>query len=539
MNEDRAWGPGGTALGGAGLIVVAATLGSKLLGFGRDTVLARQFGSAGPTAAYFIASQVPLVLFAAVGVAITTVFIPMFSSLLATEGSGDAEVFAARVNGAVTAAVAVLILLLEVGAGPAVSIMAFGFRKNGLDHALTVEMVRIMAPLIMFYAWSGVVGGVLNVRGFFGPNAAMGIPQNLIIIAAIFYGSAHAQNIRWVAWGSLVGTLTTYLVQLPALHRSRFRVRWRFDFLHDPRLAFMARLVLPAAVTALAQQLGIVVDRALGSSLGGSLLSDLTYAGRLQMLAYSILGMSIATVLYPSLAASAGAAEMSVFRRTFVRGLGLVNFVTVPVALGMFLLREPLVHVLFQHGQFTPQATRQTAYALAFLTLGTFGYGWQDYLNRAFFALKDTRSPMLGGFIAVGVNVVLDFLLLHPMKQGGLALGTAAGWSCAAVFLAVRLRRRMGLLGGRQLASRTLRVAVAAATGFVPAALLYGRLVTVLGGGRWSGYALGLCLVCAGAAAVYVCVCYLLRVPELGEAAAILRGLGRRVAAGGAGDAVG
>ncbi len=539
MNGDRAWAPAGRALGGAGLTVVAATLASKLLGFGRDTVLARQFGAAGPTAAYFIASQVPLVLFAAVGVAITTVFIPMFSSLLATEGSAGAELFVARVNGAVTVAAIILILLLEAGAGPAVAVMAHGFRRNGLDHLLTVEMVRIMAPLIIFYAWSGVVGGVLNVRGFFGPNAAMGIPQNLIIIAAIFYGSAHGPDIRWVAWGSLVGTFTTYLVQLPALRRSRFHVRWRFDFWKDPRLAFMGRLVLPAAVTALAQQIGIVVDRTLGSSLGGALLSDLTYAGRLQLLTYSILGMSIATVVYPSLAASAGTGDMAAFRRTFRRGLGLVNFVTLPVSFGMFLLRQPLVRILFQHQHFTAVDTRQTAYALAFLTLGTFGYGWQDYLNRAFFALKDTRSPMLGGFIAVGVNVVLDFLLLHPMKQGGLALGTAAGWTCAAVFLAVRLRRRVGVPGAGRLAFRTLRMAGAAVAGLVPAALLYGPLVAALGGGPWTGYTLGLGLVCAGAAAVYVGACHALRVPELGEAAALLRGLVHRTFAGGSGRSLG
>ena len=537
MNEDRGLVVGGRALGGAGLIVMAATLGSKILGFGRDTVLARQFGSGGSTAAYFIASQLPLTLFAAVGVAITTVFIPMFSSLLATEGSGDAEVFAARVNGAVTVAVALLIVLLEAAAGPAVSVMASGFPAGGSERALTVILVRIMAPLIMFYAWSGVVGGVLNVRGFFGPNAAMGIPQNLIIIGAIFLGSARGGDIRLVAWGSLVGTLTTYVVQLPALRRSRFRVRWRFDFLRDPRLALMGRLVIPAAVSALAQQLGIVVDRSLGSSLGGSLISDLTYAGRLQMLAYSILGMSIATVLYPSLAASAGTAEMSAFRRTFARGLGLVNFVTIPVTLGMFLLRQPLVHVLFQHGQFTAEATRQTAYALAFLTLGTFGYGWQDYLNRAFFALKDTRSPMLGGLLAVGVNVILDFILLHPMKQGGLALGTGAGWTCGAVFLAIRLRRRMGLLGGRRLAASTLKIVLAASAGFVPAALAYRPLVVALGGGRWSGYALGLGVVCAGAAGVYAGVCHLLRVPELAAAVGMARGAGR--SASGLGDPAG
>ncbi len=512
--------------------MAVASFSSKILGFLRDTVLARQFGAGPATNAYFLASYLPLTLFAAVGVAITNVFIPTFSKLL-DAGGDDPEVFAARVNGAVTVAVAAIVVVLELGAGVAATLM--NLPDKGPERSLTITMVRIMSPLILFYAWSGVVGGVLNVRGVFGPNAAMGIPQNLIIVAAIFVGSRAGGDIRWVAWGSLVGTLTTYLFQLPALRRARFRVGWRFDFARDPRLRAMALLAAPAAVTALAQQLGIGVDRALGQSLGGGLLSDLTYAGRLQLLAYSILGMSIATVLYPTLSAAGSAANLSAFRRTFARGLTLVNFVTVPVTIAMFSLRTPLVRVLFQHHMFTAADTRATAFALAFLTLGTFGYGWQDYLNRAFFALQDTRTPMLGGFLAVSVNVVLDFILLHPLRQGGLALGTASGWTCAAVFLALRLRRRMGLLGGRQIFSRTARMAVAALAALVPAALAYGHVEALFGGGAgWLPAAAALVAVAAAAAGLYFGLCALLRVPEAGEAVRLVRGALKRLGGPGA-----
>jgi len=522
------WGRG---LGNAAIIVATATLGSKLLGFLRDTVMADRFGAGHLTDAYIDASFIPLALFAAVGVAIQTVFIPLLSSLLAREGEADAETFAANVNGAVSTAVLVLILVLEVGAGLAVDVMGHGLDPEA--HRLAVSMVRIMSPLIMFYAWSGIVGGALNVRGFFGPNAAMGIPQNLIIIGAIIAGSLGGRkDIMLVAWGSLVGTATTYLIQLPALRRSGLRVGWRFDF-RNPRLVQMLRLVVPAALTAMAQQLGLGVDRALGSGLRPEgLLTDLTYAGRLQLLAYSIMGLSISTVLLPRLAAAAARGDMRGFRQAFARGLGLVNFVTLPVVVGLFLLRTPVVRVVFMHGAFAPASVAPTAYALAFLTLGTLGYGWQDYLNRTFFALQDTRDPMIGGFIAVAVNVVLDFLLVGPLQQGGLALGTATGWTCASVYLAVRLRGRLGLLGGRELFSGGARMLVAACAGFVPAALLYPRVVAYLGGGRWSGYAFGLVLVVCAATGIYGGVCALLRVSEVGFAAALVRG---RASGGGGG----
>lgn len=524
------WGRG---LGNAALIVAGATLGSKVLGFLRDTVLADRFGAGGITDAYIAASFIPLALFAAVGVAIQTVFIPVLASVLAREGKAEAEEFTAHLNAAVSVLVALLVALLEVAAGPAVSLMGHGLDRAG--HVAAVRMVRIMAPLILFYAWSGIVGGALNVRGYFGPNAAMGIPQNLIIIGAIIAGTlGGGRDIYLVAWGGLVGTATTYLVQLPALRRSGFRVGWRLAP-RDPRLLRMVRLVVPAALTAVAQQFALGVDRALGSGLRpAGLLTDLTYAGRLQLLAYSVLGLSIATVLLPRLAAAAARRDMATFRETFLRGLGLVNFVMLPVVAGLFLLRTPVVSVVFEHGAFAPRDVPATAYALAFLSLGTVGYGWQDYLNRTFFALQDTRSPLIGGLIAVGVTVVLDFSLVGPLRQGGLALGTAAGWTCAATFLALRLRRRMGLLGGRALASGTLRQAVAAGAGFIPAALLYAPVARALGGGRWSGDTLGLLLVVGGALAIYGAVCALLRVRELGAAASLLRGLGGRRAVPGA-----
>jgi putative peptidoglycan lipid II flippase len=518
---------GGRALGGAALAVALATLGSKLLGFLRDTILAGRFGSTDHTDTFVLASTLPLVLFAAVGVAITTVFIPLFAERLAVGDRRGAEGFAANVNGAVTLTLGLLIVLLEAAAGPAVRAMVPTWPPA--KQAEAADLARIMAPLIMFYGWSGIVGGVLNVRGFFGPNAAMGIPQNLVIIAAIVLGSRHGrQDIYLVAWGSLVGTFTTYLIQLPALWRSRFRVGWRLD-LTDPLLRRMGRLVVPAALTALGQQAGNLVINLLGARLPAGQLTDLTWATRIQMLAYTILGMSVATVLYPSLAAAAAGKEMGEFRRTLAGGLGLVNLVTVPVTAALWLLRVPVVRVLFGHGRFTWANTLDTAAALEFLTLGTLAFGWQDYLNRVFFALQDTRTPMRAALAGVGVNVVLAFFLVGPLQVGGLGLSMALGWVTAVVFLVARLRRRMGPLGGRQVVSSGLRMVVAAGLSFGAARLAYGPVRGALGGDAWHAWAAALVLLAAGGAAAYGLLCRLLRVPEMAQAAAAFRGMAGRL----------
>ena len=513
------------ALGRATGVVALATLVSRLLGFLRNTALADRFAASNLTDAYNVAALIPLVLFAAVGVALTTVFIPLFSELLAGRDRAEAERFASNVNGAVTVAAGGLVLILEAAAGLLVHALLRGW--SPADQALCIRLVRITAPLILFYAWSAVVGGVLNVRGFFGPNAAMGVPQNLIIIGAIVLASQGGrQNIGWVAWGSLVGTFTTYLVQLPALHGSRFQVGWRLD-LRDPLLRRMGRLVGPAALTALAQQMGSLFVYVLGSRLAAGLITDFTYASRLQVLAYSILGMSISTVVYPRMAAASATGDMAPFRRTFVQGLGLVSLVTVPLAVGLFVLRGPVVHVAFQHGRFTAADTAATAVPLALLSLGTVPYAWQDYLNRTFFALQDTRTPMKAALVGTLVGTVLALALYRRLALAGLGLAMALGWATAAATLVVCLRRRLGLLGGRRIASSVARLAVAAFAAFLPARVLLAPLALRLGGGT-AGVAVALAACGLLAAAAYGAFGMALRVPEVGVGLAAMRGVWRR-----------
>jgi putative peptidoglycan lipid II flippase len=530
VSRRRAWNLGARQLGGAALIVTAASLGSKLLGLLRDTVFAGRFGASDQSDAYFFAANLPLIVFAAVGVSITNVFIPLFAAALTERDQAEAERFAARVNTAVTLTVGVLIVILELLAGPVVRALTPDW--VAAKQQLAVGLLRIMAPLILFYGWSGVVGGVLNVRGFFGPNAAMGIPQNLVIIATILLATLHGRHaIAWVAWGSLGGTLTTYLVQLPALRRSRFRVGWRLD-LRDARLRQMGALVVPAAITALAQQTGYLFNNVASTWLRGGLLTDFTYATRVQMLAYSLLGMSIATVIYPTLAASAATRDLHGFRQAWIRGLGLINLVTVPVAIGLLVLRVPVVHVLFQHGRFTAADSHGTAWPLAFLAVGTLIFGWQDFLNRAFFSFQDTRTPMFASLIGVGATIVGGLAFLGPLKQAGLGLGMTCGWAGSVTFLIWRLRRRHGLLGGRRLAGSAARMLASALAAFLPAERLYMPLVRVLHG-HWPAYAAALVVSSTLALTVYAALCRLLRVPELQRAAELAAGLlgrARRVA---------
>lgn len=444
-----------------------ATLGSKFLGLLRDVVLTDRLSTGGAVSLYVLASVVPLTVFAAVMASISTVFIPSVASLLQQGDHRRAEEFAANLNGAATLVVALLVVLLEIFARPFVGLLAPSLRSEEPNAFMTtVDMVRIMAPLILFYTWSAVAGGVLNSYGYFGPNAAMGIPQNLVIIGAVIIGSLGFGGIRAAAWGSLIGTSTTFLIQVPALRKIHFHFRWRLD-LRDPLLLRAAGLMGPAMAVALANQAALLVDRVLAFGLRPqSLITDLTWALRLQGFAYGVLGYSVATVLYPRLAeAAVEGSDPARLREVVTRGISMVNFVTLPTMMGLFVLRRPIMAAVFQHGDFKPADTVAGAYALAFFALGTLSFAWMDYLSRTLYALRNTKLPMVATFAGVAINIGLDLLLVRPMQQGGLALGTASAWTCSAFLLAWFLQRKTQVLDlGRIVRSGALMTVTAAAS---------------------------------------------------------------------------
>lgn len=512
------------ALTGSAVTVSVGTMGSKLLGLVRDVVLGDRFASAA-TGPFIIAAQLPLTVFAAVLASITTVFIPTFAELRASGDEVGAERFAANINGVATATVALLVLLLELLAGPVVHAMTPS-TWSAHDVGVTIAMVRIMAPLILFYAWSSVSGGVLNTHGWFGPNAAMGIPQNLVIIGSILIGSLWWGGIRMVALGSLVGTSLTFLIQVPALRRLRFHFRWRLD-LRDPLLHRVAKLVGPAALVALAGQAAILVDRRLAAGLGVQIVKDLTFALRLQGFAYGVLGYSVATVLYPRLAEAAVDADPRRMRMVISQGIGMVNFVTLPTMLGLFVLRRAALHAIFQHGAFSAQDTADAAWALSFFALGTLSYAWSDYLSKSFFALRDTRTPMLANLSGVVVTVILDLLLVGPMKQGGLALGTASGWSCAALFLALRLHRKTGALDLRWIIPRVLHMFAVALVAVLTAQAIFDVIAPWAHGSI--AYAASLALAALCGAALYVGLAAVTGIPETAFLGVLFQAVWRRV----------
>jgi putative peptidoglycan lipid II flippase len=449
-----------SSLAKAAGVVAFLTVVSKVLGFFREASLAAVFGATFATDAYLVAQTIPYLLFATVSYALTTTFMPAYSHVREARGKDAAFGFARTVMCAVGLLGLLFVMAGEALAVPLVRLVAPGF--SGPVAQLTAYLSRIIFPMMIFQLLSGIMTGMLQADGEFAVPTSAGLVQNIAIISSIlFFGRIY--GITAVAIGTLLGAGLAMVVKVPALRKLGFRWSPAFDF-HDPGLRRMAVLMLPAVLGAGAGQLNTLVDRILASGLPEGRVAALSYANRLMQLAPGILGTSVVTVIYPTLATMAARREWKSFTEGLASALSLIHFLLMPVAVGVLVLREPLVRIVFQRGVFDAAATQQTAWALLFLSLGIAIFTMRDLVSRAFFTLQDTTTPMLLGMVTVAINIVLNLLLVGPLEQGGLALATTAA-SLVGLVLGLWAFHRKSPIGlpGRRLASSVFRTGLASA----------------------------------------------------------------------------
>ena len=492
-------------------VVAFLTFVSKILGFFREASLAAVFGSTSDTDAYLVAQTIPYLLGATISYALTTAFIPVYSQMREEQGVEVGSRFATSVIWAVLTVSVLLIGIGEISAEQLVRFVAPGFRGQLAD--LTTYLSRIILPMMLFQLLSGLFAGILQADGQFGLPTAAGLIQNVsIIVSIVAFGPRY--GIKSVAVGALTGAALACVVLVPALSLTRFRWSRGFD-LGNYGLRRVGILMLPAIIGAGAGQLNTLVDRMLASGLPEGSVSALNYANRLMQLAPAIIGASVITVVYPTLARLIARNDRRGFTETMVDALGLVHFMLVPVAVGACVLRKPLVRIVFERGAFDAVATEETAWALLFLSIGIAIFTMRDLVGRAYFALQDATTPMILGLVAVGFNIILNLLLVGPLGQGGLALATAAAALIELATGLVVFRRRSPVgFPAQRLLSTVVRTGLAAGVMGVAVWFTHSRIqhMATEAGPFPEIVTVGLTVALGGL--VYLAMVLILRVPE-------------------------
>lgn len=491
-------------------VLAAATGVSRILGFVRDLLLARLFGTTAQAQAFVVAFRLPNLMrdLVAEG-AVTSAFVPVLSWYRAKRE--PAEFW--RLSQALGSQLLIVLCgvgLLGAWAAPViVRVVAPGFLADPEKFALTVRLTRILFPFIALVGGWAFFTGLLNSLRQFAVPALGPAVLNVAMIAACLWGVPRAEpGIVALALAVIVGGVIQLAMQVPVALRQGWRWRWRW---RHPGSREILRLLGPRTVGSAVYQLSVLVDTALASLsvvVGEGAVAALYYANRLVQLPLAVFGTASAQASLPSLAEQAARQDLAAFRATLVSVLRMVAFVVLPSAAGLIVLATPIVHGLFERGAFDARATTQTAQALACYALGLLAFAASKILTGAFYALKETRVPVRLAMEAMGLNVLLSVVLMWPLKLNGLALAAAMTNTWNALRLVRQMERRLGLPLGEPLRGPLARMAAASLVMMAACGMLWPLL------GGWPAWA-ALALVVPAGALVYAMACAAIRVQEV------------------------
>jgi putative peptidoglycan lipid II flippase len=508
----------------AATVIALGNVASRVFGLVREMAIAYLFGATGLVSAFDVAARVPRMLFdLLIDGMVSSALVPVFSEL--AERDRDelwhvASILLSLATLVMSAAALVLMLFAPLVA----RVMSGGFEPELLE--VTARLMRITSPAVVFLSLAGITTGLLYaLKRFTLPSFTAAVFNACIVVVALVLTGLFGWGIESLAIGLLIGSAMQVALQIPGLRdaRLRFSLDW-----HHPILRRIVWLYTPVVLGLAVSQVGIIIDRNLASRTGAQSIAWMRYATTLVQFPLGLVSVAIALAILPTLSRQASSSEESGidgFMDTLVTGLKMVLVLILPAVVGLFILAEPIVSLVFEHGDFTSFDTEQVARALRIYLLGTTFAAIDLPLVYAFYARKNTVTPALVGVLGVGLYLVAALVpaLFRELQMTDLVLANSVQLTGHALVMLWLINHRVGSLRGRGLVRTTLKA--------LAASLVTGAMVFVTAGwlvARFRGQTLLHELtVVAGAAlvglAVYGALVTLLRIEEVGALLALLR----------------
>jgi putative peptidoglycan lipid II flippase len=498
----------------AGTVMLAFII-SQLTGLARSILVARTFGAGAELSAFFAANRVSETLFTLLaGGVLSSAFIPTFTTFLTKNDKKSAWRMASAVANLITIILGVLAALAAIFA-PQISryLLVPGFANDPVLLKLTVDLLRIQLGSAVIFALGGLIMGILNAHQvFLIPALTPAMYQVGLIFGVLVL--APSMGIYGLAYGVLIGSGLYLLLQIPALikHAARYTPTFGRNM---PAVSEVLRLMGPRIFGAAIVQLNFWVNIWLGSQMPdkGSVAS-LSYGFALMMMAEGAIAQSIAIAAMPTLSAQYALGKLDDLRASLAASLRGVILLALPAGLGLILLRVPIISLLYQHGEFDAHSTQLVAWALLWYASGLIFHSVLEVLARSYYAMHDTKTPVLVGASAMGINVGLSiafvalFNKIGWMPHGGLALANSLATAIETTTLIILMRKRLKTIQGREFIKGS-GAAVLGTLGMSAVIVLWLQVmpngsvvITTLG-----GVALG--------ALTYGLVLMLLRIPEI------------------------
>jgi putative peptidoglycan lipid II flippase len=487
---------------------------SQLAGLARRILVAQAFGAGAELDAFIAANRVSETLFNLVaGGALGSAFIPTFTGLLTRDDKPGAWKLASAVINLVTLILSLLALLAALFAPQIVRYaLAPGFSADPAQFTLTVSLLRIQLASAVIFGISGLVMAILNSHQvFLIPALTPSMYQVGMIFGVLVL--VPQMGIYGLAWGVVIGASGHLLLQLPSLFKRHGTYSANLGW-NNPHVSEVIRLMLPRLLGVAVVQLNFWVNTWLASRMAEGSVAGIEYGFALMLMAQVAIAQSIATAAMPTLAAQYALNKMDEVRSSLAASLRGVLLLSLPAAVGLIMLRVPLVSILYERGEFGERSLQLVTWALLWYAAGLVGHSVLEILARAFYALHDTKTPVLVGTVAMSLNVVFSiafanlFQRIGWMPHGGLALANSLATALEATALIILMRRRLNGLHGTQVL-RGLGQAGLAALGM---GVTLGFWMQAAGGmSRWivglGGIAIG--------GTIYGLSVWMLRVPEV------------------------
>ena len=529
-------------------IVSIAVMFSRVLGLVREQVFAYYFGAGFLYDAYQVAFRIPNVLrdLFAEG-ALSAAFVKVFTDYQINKSEKDAWRLASLVLNALAVVLSLITIIGVLTARYFVALIAAEFPPE--IASLATVLTQIMFPFILLVALAAVAMGVLNTKGIFGVPASASTVFN---IASIIFGLALAYWLSGGSWvipsekhalpempaqwaiigmaiGTLIGGAAQFLVQVPSLLKVGFRFLPVLSFT-DPGIKRVMTLMAPAILGTSAVQINVLVNTFFVTGINGG-VSWLSYAFRLMQFPIGLFGVAIGTASIPVLSRLASEGKTKDFRDTLSSSINLVFLMTLPSALGLIVLGEPIIRLLYSHGgAFKESDVPMTALALAGYSIGLAGYAAIKVLSPAFYALDDAKVPMMIAVASIAVNAAASYFFRDWLSLYGVTPDTPSGYGHVGVALATStvalvnffalvffMRRKIRRLNGRQIVSGFIRIGIASLVMVAVCYPIYRVLFALLGPRGFINQAIAALVPVAIGGATFFMIANLLGVEELNK----------------------
>ena len=446
-------------------VIGSATIASRVLGFVRDILFARLFGTDIFAQAFVVAFRLPNMLRDMVGEGATdAAIVPILTEYRHTRSQKEYWETARIILNLLLMVLVVLSVTGVIFAPLLVRIIAPGFLRTPEKFATTVFLTRMVFPYILLLGMVAYSKGVLNSFHYFTTPAFAPVVLNTTMILALL-ALCPIIGIKGLVVGVMLGGIFEVLIQIRPLKNRGFKFKKDFRLVH-PVVKRIGRLLLPRALGTTVYQLSVLVDTVLASLawiVGAGGVAALYYSNRLVQLPLAVFGISLATAALPKMSKEVASNEIGKLKDTISFSLRAVFTIMIPATVGLMILAERIVRILFQRGEFTAYSTAITSSALFFYSFGLFAYAGIKILVSTYYSMGDTRTPVKTAAVSLIVNVILNLILMWPLKIGGLALATSIAATTNFVILYVMLTRRIGDFGTVGIISSFVRICAAAA----------------------------------------------------------------------------